>query len=403
MTKEPLRYGVIGINGVGQHHLRWALRRNDIQLTAIADPAPHCATALPETVRRFPNVQELLAANCVDAVSVCVPHHLLAPIAAECLQAGLHVLTEKPMATRVSEIDRLIDCATMMQRQLAVCFQYRSYATPRKMKQIIESGELGQLRRVLWSWSAFRTQHYYSRAEWRGSWAGAGGGVLINQASHDLDLICWLFGRPLTVTAQMGNQLGRVPLEDIASATIRFASGLMVTFQASINQPQSGSVRHIAGDAGILLIDDVQSLTSNKVDTLRIGRYQCPIDKALTHESHHYQPPIHWRTEQSYYWPWWKRMRGYRRVSTLVWRLLQRPYHYPIRGGHSVVLDNFVAACRGEEELLFSAASARQTVELINAITLAAVTERAVQLPLDPTAYDTLWADLAAGKQRIAG
>lgn len=399
MTKQALRYGVIGINGVGQYHVRWALRRADIQLTAIADLALDRTTALPATVQRFTDYQTLLAATCVDAVSVCVPHYLLAPITEACLQAGVHVLTEKPLAMRVSEIDRLIQCATTVQRQLAVCFQYRTYATPRRLKQIIESGELGQLRRVLWSWSAFRTQHYYNRTAWRGSWAGAGGGVLINQASHDLDLLCWLFGKPVTVTAQLGNQLGRVPLEDMVSATIRFASGLLVTFQASINQPQTGSVRHIAGDEGILLIDNVQSLTNNKADRMRIGRYECALPQALKHENHNYQSPIRWRTEYSLRQPWWTRLRGYGRISSLMQRFLRRPY--PSRGGHSVILDNFAAACRGEEAVLVSASSARQTVELINAMIFAAMTERAVHLPLDPTAYDALWADLVAGRQGI--
>lgn len=398
---KRLRYGVIGVNGVGEHHARWALRSADVQLMAVADLEPQAATALPAQVRRFQDYRELLAANGVDAVSVCVPHHLLAPIAADCLQAGVHVLVEKPLAMRISEIDRLIDCATTMGRQLAVCFQYRTYATPRRLKQIIERGELGQLRRVLWCWSSFRTQHYYDRAAWRGSWAGAGGGVLMNQASHDLDLICWLFGKPVTVTAQLGNQLGRVPLEDIVSATIRFAAGLIVTFQASINQPQTGNVRHIAGDAGMLLIDNVQSLTSNECDILRIGRYQTATAKALVNEHHHYQAPIQWRTERSFDRPWWTQLRGYHRAASLVQRLRRQPYHYPLRGGHSVVLDNFAAACRGEAEVLVPATAARQTVELINAIIFAAMTERAVHLPLDPAAYDTLWADLAAGRQQV--
>lgn len=399
---KRLRYGVIGVNGIGEHHARWALRCADVQLMSVADLAPQAAAGLPAQVHRFMDYRELLAAGCVDALSICVPHHLLAPMAEACLQAGVHVLAEKPLAMRVSEVDRLIAAATIAQRQLAVCFQYRTYATPRKMRQIIERGELGQLRRVLWSWSSFRTQHYYNRAAWRGSWGGAGGGVLMNQASHDLDLICWLFGKPITVTAKLGNQLGRVPLEDIVSATIRFASGLIVTFQASINQPQAGNVRHIAGDEGILIIDNAQSLTSNKADALRIGRYKEAAAQALANENHHYQSPIQWRTEWSFDGAWWTQIRGYHRIASLVQRLRRRPYQTPIRGGHTAVLDNFAAACRGEAEVLVSAASARQTVELINAIIFAAITEQTTHLPLDPAAYDELWADLIAARQHLS-
>ena len=183
MTKQTLRYGVIGINGVGKYHVRWALRRHpDIALAATADLSPHSVTPLPNSVRCFTDYNDLLAANCVDAVSICLPHHLLAPVTEQCLQAGLHVLVEKPLAMRISEIDRLIDCANTTGKQLAVCFQKRTYVTPRKMKQIIESGELGQLRRAVWIWSSFRTQHYFNRDPWRASWAGVGGGVLISQA-----------------------------------------------------------------------------------------------------------------------------------------------------------------------------------------------------------------------------
>ena len=199
----------------------------------------------------------------------------------------------------------------------------------------------------------------------------------------------------------MGNQLGRVMLEDFVSATIRFASGLFVTFQASINQPQVGNVRHIAGDEGILLIDNVQSLTSDKADILRIGHYEYATAKALTHENHHEQSLIQWRTERSFDRPWWTRIRGAHRAASLVQRWRRRPAHYPVRSGHSVVLDNFVAACRGEEEVFVSAPSARQTIELINAIIFAAITQQTVHLPLDPTAYDELWADLVAGRKSV--
>lgn len=398
---EPLRYGVIGVNGVGQYHARWALPRADVSLTSVADLHAITALTLPDSVQRFTDYEQMIAADCVDAVSICLPHHLLAPVAEACLRAGIHVLAEKPLATRISAIDRLLDVASLMQRQLAVCFQYRTYATPRKMKQIIDSGELGKLRRVLWTWSSFRTQHYYDRAAWRGSWAGAGGGVLLNQVSHDLDMICWLCGKPATVSAQISNQLGRSPLEDTVSATVRFESGLLATFQATINQPQVGSVRQIAGDEGVLLIDNVQSLVSNKADQLRIGRYQYPTVQALGHENHHYQSPICWRTERSFEGPWWTHVRGYHRTASLARRLLGRSDRDPNRGGHSVILDNFVAACRGEETVLVSAASARQTVELINAIIFSAITQQTVQLPLDSAAYDELWRDLVTGKQTV--
>lgn len=395
----PLRHAVIGVNGIGRHHVRWAQRTPGVELAAVAD-LDDPTIALPAATRYFDDYHAMLAAVPLDALSICLPHHLLAPAAQAGLRAGLHVLVEKPFALRLSDADAMIEAARATGRQLAACFQYRTYATPRTMKEIVDSGQLGTLRRVLWTWSSFRSQQYYQRAAWRGSWEGAGGGVLMSQVSHDLDLLCWLFGEPATVTAQVGNQLGRTPLEDIVSATIRFKSGLLATFQATINQPRAGSMRHIAGDAGILMLDDVKSLHANRMDRFRLGVYQTSVAEALRHPEHHYQSAICWQRFPSRHYPAWARIRGSQRVVALVRRVLGQSPRPVVRGGHSVVLNNFAAACRGEEPLLIPAAAARQTVELINAILYAALTQQTVHLPLDPAAYDSLWEELAHEQQR---
>ncbi len=398
---RPLRYGVIGIHGVGRHHARWASLNPDVQLTGMADPDTSSIPQVAPNVSIYQDHRQLIDEVKLDAVSVCVPHDKLASVARSCLQQGIHVLVEKPLARRISEIDELIKASRQHACLLATCFQYRTYATALKLKEIVESGRLGTIRRVLWSWSSFRSKSYYERDDWRSTWARAGGGVLMNQVSHDLDLICWLFGRVASVSAQIGNQLQRTQLEDIISASIQFESGVLVTFQATINQPEAYSVRQIAGDRGMLVIQDVQSLERDKEDVVKIGRYSYPKHIAVQSSQHHFQSEIEWRTIKTIKCPWWTRVRGYTRLSKLGHKMIGKRYHPPMRGGHQVILNNFLAACRGQADVTVSAVSARRTVELINAIIYAAINRQTIELPLDPIAYDQLWEELSSGKRSV--
>ena len=128
----------------------------------------------------------------IDAVSIATPSHLHFQMGMDCLRAGVHVLMEKPIATKISDADKLIKIAKERQIKLAVMLQYRTYRASQILKKVIESGYLGKIQRVLWTWNEFRPDGYFKRDQWRTTWQHAGGGITLFQNIHDLDLICWL-------------------------------------------------------------------------------------------------------------------------------------------------------------------------------------------------------------------
>lgn len=387
---NKIRYGVIGLNGIGHYHLRHACRHPDVAVTALVDVNEALVEerAAEINAQAFTDYRAMLAADVVDAVSIATPHYLLAPIGLAALETGVHIFVEKPFAIRVSDADAMIATAQANRCKIAVAYQYRTYQTPKKLKQIIENGALGNLARVLWTWLEFRPESYYQRAEWRSSYAQAGGGILMNQVSHDLDLICWLVGQPVSVSAMMGNQLHRAPIEDIVCVNMQFANGAFGTFQAAINQPRGYSVRQIAGDKGVLVLQNVQSLAHNAPDDILHGRYTDPLAHLnVTLHGHHDQPPVQWQLLTT-------KKPGFSKLSSRIWRRL-RPQ--PPTSGHGALFDDFIAAIQTNSEPLVNGAAAAPTVELINAIILAAMRGKTITLPIDRQEYDELFAQLREG------
>ncbi len=373
---KNVRYGVIGLKGVGGLHLRLAQQHADVELTALVDIDEVFVKekAAELSVRGFTDYEEMLDADVVDAVSIATPHHLHAVIGLACLNAGVHVFTEKPLANRVSQADAMITTAKAKNLKLCVGHQYRTYRSPQTMKHLIETGAIGEIMRVLWTWIEFRPESYYARDIWRGTWRHAGGGVLMNQTSHDLDLICWLIGQPVQVSALIANQLHSVEIEDLVCANVQFANGAFGSIQLTINQPKGYSVRQIAGDTGAIVIQDVQSLARDGDDQILLGTYNPPLPALMTQTAGIAdQPEIAWHPVQL--------LKGL--------------------GGHTVLMDSFINAILKGGELFVSGESALPAVELINAIVLSAMRKKTVDLPIDREEYDQLFDELSRGEVRV--
>ena len=148
---DSVRYGVIGIKGIGGKHVSMAQEHENIELTALVDLDEAVVKAQSQGlgVRAFTDYRELLAAGIVDAVSIATPHHLHAIIGLDCLKAGVHIFTEKPLATTVSDGDALIETAKARNLKICVGHQYRTYRTPQTMKHLIDTGAIGDIMRVL--------------------------------------------------------------------------------------------------------------------------------------------------------------------------------------------------------------------------------------------------------------
>ena len=400
---SKLRYGVIGVTGIGRYHIQRALEDDRLQLTALVDvneEALRVATT-GRDVRVFADYRDMLDAGVVDAVSIATPHHLHAEIGLACLRAGVHIFLEKPFANRLSEVDEMLAEADSRKLKISVGHQYRLHHSPQTMKRIIDSGQLGRIMQVLWTWAEFRPEIYYARDAWRKSWRRAGGGLLMNQASHDLDLICWLFGRPEAVSAEVVNQLHNMELDDAFSASVVFGGGVLATLQMTINRPRAFSVRHVVGDRGMLVMPDVRSLAGDEKDLIQLGLFEDSlVELNAQMRDAHDQPAIEWRTVSA--------PDGRRDLEKLLrparlWRRLGILKRRRKTTGMPILMRSFVDAVLTDGEPLVSGASARPAVELINGILLSAVRRKPVEFPVDASEYDELFEELCAGESRIRG
>jgi len=179
--------------------------------------------------------REALADPEIDVVHICTPHYLHAPMAIEAMKAGKHVLTEKPMAISVDECLKMTGVSAETDRQLGVCFQNRYNTTSRYIKTLLESGKAGRILAAKASVTWLRGQDYYGSASWRGTWAQEGGGVLINQSIHTLDLLRWFAGKAVKIKGNADTRFLEdiIEVEDTAEATILFENGARGFFFAT--------------------------------------------------------------------------------------------------------------------------------------------------------------------------
>jgi predicted dehydrogenase len=216
--------------------------------------------------RVHPTLPELLAEE-ADLAVILAPHPFHAELAIAALRSGKHVLTEKPMAAEVAEADRMVAEAELSGRVLAVSFQQRTRHEVKEARRLIGEGFLGQLQRadVLATWPRRKT--YFEVAPWRGSWRGEGGGVLVNQGQHDLDLLCHLVGSPARVAGWTRTRVHRIEAEDSAQAMLEWQGGAIGSIHLSTAEVDLGQRIELTGTGGRLrLLPGKLELTSNGVD-----------------------------------------------------------------------------------------------------------------------------------------
>ena len=257
-----IRFGVIGCGVVAPTH---AIALEGIARAELVAVADNSESRVQNFAREFgvpkayTSHEELLADPDIDAICVCTPHHLHAPIAIDAARAGKHVLIEKPMATNLADADELIRLCDEGDLRLGVVFQHRFDAASTHIKRLVDDGDLGTiaLASVYVKW--FRAADYYDPSSWRGKWDTAGGGVLVNQAIHALDVLCWFVGDVKSVVGYAGARVHDIEVEDTAAAAIRFACGAFGVVEASTTTyPQTDERIEIAGSAGTVTIEGGQ-------------------------------------------------------------------------------------------------------------------------------------------------
>ncbi len=261
--KELLRTAVIGIGNMGTAHASciFSGQIRGMVLTAVCDTDPArlawAEEALPG-VPRFGDAASLLRSGAADAVILAVPHPLHARLAEEAMAAGLHVLSEKPLDIRVSDARKAVAAAKETGRVFAVMLNQRTNPIFRRARDIVASGALGSLKRSVWiitNW--YRTQHYYDSGGWRATWQGEGGGVLLNQAPHNLDLWQWICGMPVEVSARCEiAKYHHIEVEDEAALFVRYANGATGVFLTSTGEYPGTNRLEISGTRGKIVLEE---------------------------------------------------------------------------------------------------------------------------------------------------
>ncbi len=272
-----VRLGLIGLGNIGQHHAGYlsAGKVTGAELVAVSDAVlPKLEKFKP--LKTFATGEELIASGSVDAVIIATPHYQHTTLGIAALRNGLHVMVEKPISAHKADAERLISAhGERSQLVFAGMFQLRAEPRYLKIRNLIQAGELGQVTRMSWimtDW--FRTEAYYASGGWRATWKGEGGGVLLNQCLHNLDVLQWLLGMPRRLQAFC--QLGRfhqIEVEDDVTAYLEFANGATGTFVSSTGEAPGTNRLEIVGTRGKLILENNRLLlTRNETDALLFSK-----------------------------------------------------------------------------------------------------------------------------------
>ena len=246
---DKVRIGIIGLGNIGQIHVNNLLESKVPRgvLTAVGDAFPD---KLPEYeakgLKTFDSGEALIGSGEIDALIVATPHFQHTTLGIAALEAGLHVMVEKPISAHKADAERLIAAANARpELTFSGMFQMRVEPRYQKLRKLVRDGELGDLIRVIWimtDW--FRAEAYYQSSDWRATWKGEGGGVLLNQCLHQLDALQWIVGMPSKVQSHVG--IGRhhdIEVEDDVTCYMEYANGANGAFITSTGETSRHFVR----------------------------------------------------------------------------------------------------------------------------------------------------------------
>jgi len=355
---DVVRFGIIGVGGMGQGHAKTLKRVEEGKLTAVCDIEPKTAVKVGEEhgVAHFTRHRDLIKSGLCDAVIIATEHPPRPPIAIDCMKAGIHVLSEKPLSERVSTADKMIATAQATGVAFAVDFQRRFEPALAKAIEIVRSGKLGRIyRRTLIS-PEYRSQAYYDSGGWRATWKGEGGGVMMNQSPHVLDLFILLGGMPCKVMGHVETRLHNIEVEDLAEAMLFYPDGGTGQLYCSTNEAGPGQMIEIFGDKGKLC------WRNGKLSVYR------------------FEPPI----------------ANFTRTSDKMWGGMECVEEEvkldECERGHVNVIRNFARHILFGEKLVTPGEDGIRSLELANAVWLSADRGKPVELPLSRRAYDSFLA-----------
>lgn len=354
-----MKFGIIGLGNIGRVHAKNIQDGlvEGAELTAVASqPLTSIDDFKEQGITCFGDAAELIESGLCEAVIVALPTHLHSPIGIQALEAGLHLIMEKPLACHKAEGERILAAIQRDGQIASLMMNQRTHPCYVRIKQWIDEGALGDLQRVSWTMTNwFRPEIYYASSSWRATWKGEGGGVLMNQCPHNIDVLQWLVGMPLKVRAQCSfGKYHDIEVEDEVNAYFEFANGATGQFSASTGECPGTNRLEIVGDLGTIITDGCE------VKLIRTSESVSAFSKS---------------TDEMF---------GTPETTEEIFRPLEEVNQ------HAAILNNVVKAARGETELIAPAAEGLKSLELAGAMIYSTWVGDEVLLPLDSTAYEQI-------------
>ena len=382
---QKIRFGLIGIGAQGGAYAGFLSGKGGFPGMPAPECPPHCALGAlcdndPEKEKlckeKYPEVpfysdwKEMVASGHVDAVITTVPHYLHHEIAIYCLEHGMNVLVEKPAGVRAKDVAAMNACAAAHPDvAFGIMFNQRTNKLYQKVKELVASSELGEIRRSQWminSW--WRPDSYYQQSEWRATWGGEGGGVLVNQAPHQLDLWQWICGVPVKVYSKNINGCHRdIAVENEVTMMVEFANGAVGPFTTCTHDANGTDRLEIDLDGGKIVVDNsktatvyryvhdgkrvTESVLNDTMDMMSVARLTSGNAGGSLVETETFENQDGW---------------GYQ---------------------HTTVMENFALHCLTGSPLLAPGSDGINGVNLANSSQLSAWTGREVPNPCDPEEY----------------
>jgi predicted dehydrogenase len=375
---EHVRFGIIGLGNMGSAHAAYMNAVPGAVLAALCDIDEQKLKKLSDQhdVPAFTSAEKMIDSGTVDAVLIATPHYAHPPIAKHAFARGIHVLCEKPVAVSVGEARALNEAFEKVRGKVkfALMFNQRTDPKYRKMQDLIASGELGQILRVTWivtDW--LRTWTYYASGGWRATWAGEGGGVLLNQCPHNLDLLQWITGlMPSRITA-VATIAKRHPIEveDDVSAILEYPNGAIGHFVTTTGEGPGTNRLEIACDKGLLIAEGSKLL---------FKRLRGPGVLEILEKSPQSFPTVE-------VWP------------------IEIPVNPVMPHQHQTITENFVAAVLRDEPLIAPGTEGVRGLEIGNAMLMSGLTRTPVDLPMNAPAFESFLKELIktyGGKKTLA-
>lgn len=366
-SEKIIRFGVIGVGGMGNGHCACIANVKQARLTAVCDIDPATAEKVGKqyNVPFYCDHRQLIKAGLCDAVTIATPHPSHAPIAIDCMNAGLHVVSEKPLSERVSMAEKMVKTARKNRVAFAVMFQRRFEPAIARAIALVKSGQIGKIYRTCMISPEFRTQAYYDSGTWRATWAGEGGGVMMNQSPHIIDIFVQLCGMPSEVYGHTETRMHCIEVEDLAEALLKYPDGGTGYMYCSTNEYGPGQMIEIFGDKGKLVFRN---------NELKLYRFKPGIQRYIASSKEMWAGP----------------------------GLVEVPLKIPEKqSGHASVITNMVRHLLYDEKLFTPGESGVASLELANGIMLSSYEKRWIKLPIGRAKYDALLARLRRGSRFV--